>query len=75
MDSIELKKIFERERIPKDLYSLKGGLPNESYCLEKNTDKWEVYYSERGIKSDLKVFDTEEAACKHLYKRVKRMLF
>lgn len=72
MDSKELKKILKRERIPKDLYSLKGGLPNESYCLEKNADKWEVYYSERGIRSDLKVFDTEEEACKHLYKRVKR---
>lgn len=35
MDSKELKKILKRERISKDLYSLKGGLPNESYCLEK----------------------------------------
>lgn len=28
----ELKAVFESERVPQDLYSLSGGLPNESYC-------------------------------------------
>lgn len=74
MNIIELKKIFEDENVPRELYSLKGGLPNESYCIEQVNGQWEVYYSERGSKSSLKFFDTEEKACLYLYKSVKRML-
>ena len=71
MNLLELEAIFEKEKVPKDLYSLKGGLPNESFCIEKVNNQWAVYYSERGRKSDLKPFDTEEKACLHLYKRVR----
>ena len=74
MNIIELNKIFEDENVPIELYSLKGGYPNESYCIEKVNGQWEVYYSERGSKSGLMFFDTEEKACLHLYKCVKRML-
>ena len=74
MNIANLKEIFEIEKIPKDLYSLKGGLPNERFCIEKVNNQWTVYYSERGRKSDLKLFDTEEKACLHLYKRVRECL-
>lgn len=74
MDIEELKEILQNEKIPEDFYSLKGGLPNESYCIEKKGNIWDVYYSERGSKTDLKKFDTEDEACRHLYKRVKLML-
>jgi len=50
-------------RIDPTAYSLAGGLPNE--CLVLNDEKggiWEVYYSERGQKSGLRVFDSEEIA-------------
>ncbi len=52
----ELKAIFENEKVPKDLYSLSGRLPNESYCITQVNGQWEVYYSERGIKSSCKLF-------------------
>lgn len=74
MNIIELKQIFEDENIPRELYSLKGGLPNESYCIKQLNEQWEVYYSERGSKSSSRFFDTEDEACLHLYKCVKRML-
>lgn len=74
MNIEELNEVLKIENVPSDLYSLKGGMPNESYCIGIKEDKWEVYYSERGCKSDLKVFETEEKACQHLYKRIKRML-
>lgn len=57
--------------VPKDIYSiLKGGLPNEQYCISKDGDNWEVYYSERGNKSGLIIFDNEDMACEYFYKKV-----
>lgn len=52
---------------PNDLYSLNGGLPNEAICLNCIGSKWEVYYSERGIKTGLKFFESEESACDYFY--------
>lgn len=74
MNYVELKELLEKEKISNDIYSLKGGLPNERYCIAEKKDNWEVYYSERGVKTDLRTFFTEEEACQHFYKRVKRML-
>lgn len=51
--------------VPKDMYSLNGGLPSEAYCINKIEGYWEVYYSERGQKSSLKVFQTESEACEY----------
>lgn len=74
MNIAELKLIFEKEKVPNDLYSLIGGLPNERCCIDQINGRWAVYYSERGSKSDLKFFDTEEEACLHLYEQVKSLL-
>lgn len=35
MNKQELEEVLLLNKVPKDLYSLSGGLPNESYCLEK----------------------------------------
>lgn len=51
MNKQELEEVLLLNKVPKDLYSLSGGLPNESYCLEKEKNRWHVYYSERGIKT------------------------
>lgn len=40
--------ILERNRVPKDMYDLWGGLPSEAYCIGFFDGRWEVYYSERG---------------------------
>jgi len=60
--------------IPKDTYSLDGGLPNEAYCLNQNGDRWEVYYSERAQKTGLKIFETESEACEYFYNSLVQML-
>ena len=67
MTKMELSEKLIEKSIRKDSYYLEGGLPNEAYCLNKNRNIWEVYYSERGIKNGLKVFDNESDACKFLY--------
>ena len=71
-------KIKDVVRIISDSYSLdivdfEKEYPNESYCIRQNNGLWEVYYSERGQKTDLKKFDLESDACKYLLEKIKKL--
>jgi hypothetical protein len=70
MKKQELEQKLIMNGIPNDMYSLIGGLPNEAYCLENNHTHWEVYYSERGLKTNLKKFKSEEEACGYIYELI-----
>lgn len=73
MKILELQKKLEEMRIPDDAYSiLKGGLPNEQLCLVKNDEKWEIYYSERGKKSGVSIFENEDNACDYFFEKLKK---
>ncbi len=48
MTKLDLVNKLKEKNIPIDSYSLEGGLPNEAYCLNREKNVWEVYYSERG---------------------------
>lgn len=75
MKIIDLEKELRELNISQEIYSiLKGGLPNEQLCLVKCENNWEVYYSERGRKSGLKIFTDEESACNYFFEKVKQML-
>lgn len=67
MNIKELESRLISENIQSDLYSLDGGLPNEAYCISQSNGSWEVYYSERGNKSGLRIFQNEEEACQFFY--------
>lgn len=67
MTKNELRTKLIKYQVPKEVYSLNGGCPNEIYCLGYLNDKWETYYSERGIKSERKEFNTEDDACNYFY--------
>ena len=69
MDRKGLDAKLEKKKVPKDAYSLAGGLPNECFCMEKGK-QWEVYYSERGLKTQLKEFATEDEACEYMYNKL-----
>jgi hypothetical protein len=69
---IELEHKLSVSNIPKDAYSLSGGLPNEAHCIESVDGRWQVYYSERGIRTGVRRFDTEREACDDLLDRVTR---
>ena len=72
MTIIELERVLLELGISEDLYSvMTGGLPNEKLCIVKE-DKWQVYYSERGKKSGLKIFETETEACEYFLRKMKR---
>jgi hypothetical protein len=73
MNTKEVERKLKAENVPGDCYSImKGGLPNEAYCLNAENGAWVVYYSERGNRSGLTVFRTESEACTCLYNKVKR---
>jgi hypothetical protein len=67
-------KLETNQKIPADSYSLTGGLPNESLCIARTSGHWEVYYSERGSKSNLKMFQNEAEACEYFYFALLKML-
>lgn len=68
MTKLDLKELLIQNNIQPDSYSLEGGLPNEAYCLSRESDVWEVYYSERGNKTALRKFSEEEDACNYFFK-------
>ena len=70
----ELEKKLAKSYIPSDMYSLKGGLPNEAYCVEKKNGKWHVYYSEHGIKITINNFTDEESAANCLWDKIKERI-
>lgn len=66
MDRAELERKLEQAGVSPEIYSLYGGLPSERFVLDKRTDgRWEFYYSERGDKSGVRVFDLEAEATQY----------
>jgi len=70
MDRNELEKELSEAGVRKDLYSLYGGLPTEAYCMNQDGNQWIVYYSERGLKSDIRYFSSESDACDYAYMKI-----
>ena len=63
-----LEKELKKAGVPDYIYNLTGqGKKDECLCLEKISDKWSVYYLERGVKTTNEIFDTEDDACQFLY--------
>lgn len=71
MKKNDLKKILDTEGVSKSIYSLSGGLPNEKICLDYEGGEWVVYYSERGCRTGLEKFSSEDDACLFFYQQVK----
>lgn len=67
MNLKELQFKLEKMGVPQHMYSLKGGLPNDVYCISNKVFWWDVYYSERGKKFNLKRFLKEKEACLYFF--------
>jgi hypothetical protein len=49
---------MKSDHSPLNIVSFDEEFPNEAYCIRLNGEKkWEVYYPERGQKSNLKEFE------------------
>jgi hypothetical protein len=69
----ELEKLLSRENIPRNSFSLNGGVMNDCLCLEKTCIGWRVYYTEMGIIYSDIGFPSESDACEYFYKRIMKM--
>jgi hypothetical protein len=62
-----LRELAAAEYVRSDAYSFDGGLPSERYVIAIVEGGWAVYYSERGERTGLRIFETEDDACSHLF--------
>jgi hypothetical protein len=66
----ELEIQLTKSQIPKNWYSINDNASDETLCIEFNSPNWEVYYSEKGKKTELAFFENEHEACNHFFKRI-----
>jgi hypothetical protein len=68
-----LKKILDKDGVNPIFYSLDGSTKRAwigATILERKEDCWLVYYFERGNKSHLIQFSSEDEACKYLLEKL-----
>lgn len=71
MTRAEAAATLRQRGVPDTLYVLDGGLgAGECYGIEPYGGGWRLYYSERGGKSALATFPSEDAACQGLLARI-----
>lgn len=63
----ELEDILQKNNIPKESYELNREQDTEVHRIIHCINNWEVYYSERGNKNELKCFSNEDDACDYFY--------
>ena len=74
MNMNQLLTIFHKQGVPDHFYSIGSLGSGECYGIEKSNDKWVIYYSERGIKKEISIHSTEDAACQELFRHVARVM-
>lgn len=73
MNKNELKQILQSEGFAPRLYSLNGGMANDTLCLAQEDGRWCVYYTERGARFDEQWFDSEDEACEYALSRLRSL--
>ncbi len=68
MDEVKIKYyLTELENVIRDRYNPSEyhflGTQDSSICIMKNADKWDVFFSERARKRELRTYDTLMEAC------------
>ena len=66
MNREELASILEEKKISRRVYSLQGGLADDTTCLSMQDGQWCVYYTVRGKRYDVRIFESENDACLYL---------
>ena len=74
MNSNELRKHMEKNRVCQHAYSINDGLKDDAYHLIKENGSWHVFYMERGVRSIHSEFESETQACGCFYKLTKKHL-
>lgn len=67
MNISDLKHRLLKFGIRDDAFEIEGKFADEAYILKKENDRWFVYYTERGLKTGLREFDSESEACNYFF--------
>jgi hypothetical protein len=69
----ELAAVLDSEGMPAERYVIGRNrkLKDQVYVADKWSDRWVVYYSERGSTSDIRKHKTEDDACRDLLSRLR----
>ncbi|MFY0605554.1 MAG: hypothetical protein JXR10_02495 [Cyclobacteriaceae bacterium] len=73
MNKLEFYDKVQEVNIPNEWFTLKGGLPNDKLCYSKEASIHQVYYSEKGQKFDVQVFNTEGEALNKLLQELLKL--
>ena len=65
LDLERLGDLLARRGVDPASYTLTGGHPSERYVIDQRGHGWVVYYSERGLETGLRTFQSEDLACRH----------
>jgi len=67
-----LAALLEREGYPTDRYGIgrRGKYRDQAFVIDRWSNRWVVYYIERGSKFDIRKHATEDAACRDLLARL-----
>jgi hypothetical protein len=68
-----LRELLQEAGHPTDRYGIgrHGKYLDQAHVLERWSNRWVVYYIERGVKTDLRKHATEDAACRDLLDRLR----
>lgn len=67
MNRASLCQLLDTEGVSRSAYSLHPEPPSdETYCLDSELGGWMLYYRERGARTGVQHFDTEDEACRAL---------
>jgi hypothetical protein len=66
MNRDDLREALQSKDVRPDAYDLDGRYCEECLGLEKVIDGWVVYYSERGLRTSERHFNTEDEACRYM---------
>lgn len=68
MNQLELREKLNLLGVKEYQYSLNGDLAPDRIILFHNHNEWQVFYlDERGTRNNVKIFESEEAACLYIY--------
>lgn len=70
MKTSELRAYLDARGIRRDAYFLLGSGASEAYCIEHGPKGWSVFYSERGLRSSERIYDSEDVACRELARQL-----
>jgi hypothetical protein len=68
-----LAALLEAEGYPSDSYGIgrRGNYRDQAFVLDRWSKRWVVYYTERGEKSYIRKYVSEDPACRDLLARLR----